>query len=104
MVTKDSGIFMRIFHNTSFMHRKKSVLGIIISLSIWGIIAVAALSYPIIQEPDTLPPETWSYYRGKSEGEQFLIKNRNILLFVLFLCSIIPEIFLVLRDYTKLKK
>jgi len=52
-------------------------------------------------EPENLSPETWSYYRDRSPLEVFLIKNRDAVLLVLFLCTIVPDVVFLIVDYTR---
>ena len=58
----------------------------------WLIIILAILN-PIPQEPEDLAVETWSYYQGKPPHEVMMLKYRNEILALLFLCMIIPDIF-----------
>lgn len=57
-----------------------------VSLIVWIIIAIIAFLNPVPEEPENLPPEAWSYYRGRPPLEVFLIKHRDAILVVLFLC------------------
>ena len=81
--------------------RTKTVLSLIISLVICSIIAITALSNPVPKEPESLPPETWSYYSDRPPNEAFIIKNRDAILFVLFFCLILYDIILLIIDYKK---
>ena len=82
------------------MEQKKKILWhFILPLVVWGIIAIIAVLNPVTEEPEDLPPEAWSYYSGRSPLEQFLIKNRNIILVALFLCLITPGLILWMLGY-----
>jgi flagellar basal body-associated protein FliL len=81
--------------------RIKIILFLVVSLIIWSIVAIFAISNPVPKEPDNLPPEAWSYYRERPPLEVFLIKNRDAILLVVFLCWIIPDLALLIDDYRK---
>ena len=68
--------------------KKKLIWNLIFPLIIWGVIAAYVLSNPVPKEPDNVPLEAWSYYNGHPPAEQFLIKNRDVLLVALFVCSV----------------
>jgi len=84
--------------------RIKTVLSLIISLMICSVIGIAALNNPLPQEPDNIPPESWSYYQGRPPLEVFLLKNRDAILFLLIFCLIIYDIMILIFDYRKRKK
>jgi hypothetical protein len=81
--------------------RTKIILFLVVSLIIWSIVAIFAISNPVPKEPDNLPPEAWSYYRERSPLEVFLIKNRDAILLVIFLCWIVSDLALLIDDYKK---
>lgn len=81
--------------------RKKILLYLVVSLIVWSVIAIIAISNPVPEEPENLPLEAWSYYRGRPPLEVFLIKHRDAILVVLFLCSIVPDLILLIADYRK---
>ena len=56
---------------------------------------------PVPKGPDNLPPEAWSYYRDRPPLEVFLVKNRNTILLIIFLCWIVPDLALLIDDYRK---
>ncbi|MEM0466337.1 MAG: hypothetical protein QXX20_01875 [Candidatus Thermoplasmatota archaeon] len=87
-----------------FVDLKKILVRLIISLCIWGIIAIVAWSFPVVKEPDNLPLESWSYYHGRSDVEQFLLKNRDMLLVVLFVGAMISEIVVFFREFFIMKR
>ncbi|MCX6665179.1 MAG: hypothetical protein NT038_03840 [Euryarchaeota archaeon] len=68
--------------------KKKLIWNLIFPLMVWGVIASYALSNPVPREPDNVPTDAWSYYNGHPPAEQFLIKNRDVLLVALFVCSV----------------
>jgi hypothetical protein len=75
------------------MGKNRSIIWqVLIPLFIWCVIAIAAFSMPIPQEPDTLPLETWSYYNARPDHVTFLIKNRNEILIALFILALAPDI------------
>lgn len=67
----------------------------------WSIIAIMAISNPVPEEPENLSPETWSYYSGRSPQEAFLTKNRDAILVVLFIFSVVPELIFLIIDYIR---
>jgi len=81
--------------------RTKIILFLVVPLIIWSIVAIFAISNPVPKEPDNLPPEAWSYYRERPPLEIFLIKNRDAILLVIFLCWIVPDLALLIDDYRK---
>lgn len=81
--------------------RTKIILFLVVSLIIWGIVAIFVISNPIPKEPENVPSETWSYYRERPPLEVFLVKNRNAILLVIFLCWIVPDLALLIDDYRK---
>jgi hypothetical protein len=84
---------------------KRSILwNFVVPLLIWGIIAVVALSNPVPEEPENLSPETWSYYSGYPPHQQFLMKNRNVILVVLFLVTIGSSVILWITGYREEEK
>ena len=68
------------------------------------IIAIISLSNPVLEEPEDLPSETWSYYRGLPPPIEYMARHRNELLIVLFVCAIGVDIILLITDYRKNKK
>jgi len=84
--------------------KKKIVLYLIFSLIVWSIVALFAIQNPVPMEPENLSPETWSYYRDRSPLEIFLIKNRDAVLLVLFLCTIVPDVVFLIVEYTRRKR
>jgi flagellar basal body-associated protein FliL len=81
--------------------RKKSIWYLMILLIVWIIVAIIAFSNPVPEEPENLPPEAWSYYSGRPSYEVFLIKNRDAILGVLFLFTIVPELLFLIVDYLR---
>jgi hypothetical protein len=81
--------------------RIKIILFLVVSLIIWGVVAIFVMQNPVPKEPDNLPLETWSHYRERPPLEVFLIKNRDAILLVVFLCWIIPDLALLIKDYRK---
>lgn len=81
--------------------RIKIILFLVVSLIIWSIIAIFAILNPVPKEPDNLPPEAWSHYRDQPPLEVFLVKNRDAILLIIFLCWIIPDLILLIDDYRK---
>ena len=81
--------------------RIKIILFLVISLIIWSIVAIFAISNPVPKEPDNLPPEAWSYYRERPPLEVFLIKNRDAILLVIFLCWIVPDLAILVAELKK---
>jgi len=95
---------MMISNTERMGKRKKSILYLMILLFVWSAVAIMALSNPVPEEPEDLPPETWSYYSGRPSHEVFLIKNRDAILVVLFIITVLPEILFLVTDYLKRKK
>ena len=81
--------------------RIKIILFLVVSLVIWGIVAIFVMQNPVPKEPDNLPLETWSYYRERPPLEVFLIKNRDAILLVVFLCWIVSDLAFLIDDYRK---
>ena len=71
---------------------------------ICSIIMVVSLATPIPQEPEDLPPETWSYYNSRSPAEVFVIHHRNEILALLVVIVLVPDIVLLGYEYWKQKK
>jgi len=83
--------------------KKKIAIYLVISLVIWGLVAIYVIQNPVPKEPDNLPPETWSHYQGRSPLEVFLMKNRDAILFILFLFTVLPDIVLLIYEFKKKK-
>jgi len=81
--------------------KSKGILYLVITLFIWSIIGIAAASNPVIKEPENLSLEAWSYYSDRPAHESFLIQNRDPLLVLLFIFSIIPEMLILLLEFLK---
>jgi|GEM_PF-1045896 len=84
--------------------KKKIAIYLAFSLIIWGVVAIFVIQNPVPKEPDNLPPEAWSYYQGRSPAEVFLIKNRDPILLVLFLFTVLPDVIILTRELKKQKK
>ncbi len=84
--------------------KKKIAFYLVLSLIVWSVVAIVVIQNPLPKEPDNLPSETWSYYQGRSPLEVFLIKNRDAILFVLFLCTVLPDIIILTKELKKQKK
>ena len=83
--------------------RKKSILYLIVLLIIWSVVAIIAISNPVPVEPENLTPETWSYYRDRPSHEVFLIRNRDAILVVLFMLTVVPEVLFLVTDFLRKK-
>ena len=81
--------------------QKKTLLYLIAALIFWSATALIAISNPVPEEPEDLPLDAWSYYSGRPPHEAFLIKNRDVILVVLFLCSVVPDLILLIADYLR---
>ena len=84
--------------------KKKIAIYLVFSLMVWSLVVIFVIQNPVPKEPDNLPLETWSYYQGRSPLEVFLIKNRDAILFVLFLCTVLPDIVILAKELKKQKK
>ena len=73
----------------------------VVTLIVWAIVATIVISNPVPKEPENLPPETWSYYRDRSPLEVFLIKNRDAILLILFLFTVVPDMVILLAEFNK---
>jgi len=83
--------------------KKKTAIFLVFSLIVWGVVAIFVIQNPVPKEPDNLPSEAWSYYQGLSPLEVFLIKNRDAILLVLFLCTVSPDVLILLAEFNKKK-
>ena len=81
--------------------RKKSILYLVVLLIVWGIVGIVAISNPVLEEPEDLPLDTWSYYSGRPSHEVFLIKNRDAILVVLFIVTVVPDLIFLIFDYRR---
>ena len=68
------------------------------------IITLVALQNPVPDEPENLPPETWSYYREQPPSIQYIARHRNEILIVLFILAIGIDTLLFAREYQNRKK
>ncbi|MDH7517210.1 MAG: hypothetical protein QHH19_02555 [Candidatus Thermoplasmatota archaeon] len=84
--------------------KKKIVIYLLLSLIVWSVVAIFVIQNPVPKEPDDMPPEVWSYYQGRSPAEVFLIKNRDAILFVLFLFTVLPDVIILIKEVKKQKK
>jgi hypothetical protein len=80
---------------------KKTFWHFLLPLIVWAFIALVAFSSPMPEEPEDMPSDAWSYYSGRSPLEQFLLKNRNMVLVVLFLFAIIIDFILWFVGYRR---
>ena len=84
------------------MGEKKEIFWrLILPLVVWGMIAIIVFSNPVPEEPENPSPETWSYYQGRPAHMEYLVRNRDVILAVLFLCSIVPGLILWIAGYRK---
>jgi len=61
-------------------------------------------SNPIPEEPENLPPETWSYYKETPHPIEYIVRHRNEIITAIFLCAIGFDIIFLMVDYRKNKE
>jgi len=83
--------------------KKKIVVYLLLSLIVWSAVAIFVIQNPIPVEQENLPSEAWSYYQGRSPPEVFLIKNRDAILLILFLCTVLPDVIILTKELKKQK-
>jgi hypothetical protein len=96
-------IFVSGIQYAERMGKHRVLWRIIVPLLFWGSIAgVILLLPPVPQEPENLPPETWSYYGNQAPLANQILKYRNEILFVILICAVVTEF--VFYFYERRKK
>lgn len=73
---------------------KRLVWRLIAPVVFWGVlILLLLLLLPSVpNEPEGLPPESWSYYGSQAPIQAQLLKYRNELLVLIVLCAVVSEL------------